>query len=333
MKLVTKATPWAGKTQVARAIGYSISAIDRAWNESVMIDNRFSIERRDCPAEEKTHHRQMYQFRAVREFVAASDENIDDRYPTWTLLAVEDVDEGRDAVQEASAASTDNSTEILSGFPDMSRAERMMIHTAKRSGLLDINAGGPQKSAWMPASLLQAKLGITASMWYRAMRGTVVLNYSAIEKRNCPEDKAVNRNQKYEYRFVVSGKVTGSTSPESALVKLEEPHSPSADVGLPLLPAYTGGSTQSRFAEEVEAELRAIADMLIEKNRKYGDSALSPKRVFSKAGAAEQIRVRIDDKLSRMANQQSDEDEDVVKDLIGYLVLLRIATKRDRQNR
>jgi len=36
-----------------------------------------------------------------------------------------------------------------------------------------------------------------------------------------------------------------------------------------------------------------------------------------------QILVRIDDKLSRMSNQ--DEDEDVVSDLLGYLVLLKIA--------
>ena len=64
--------------------------------------------------------------------------------------------------------------------------------------------------------------------------------------------------------------------------------------------------------------------MLIEKNRKYGDSALEPKRVFSKASAEEQILVRLDDKLSRVANAQEDEDEDVIRDIIGYLILLRI---------
>ncbi len=69
----------------------------------------------------------------------------------------------------------------------------------------------------------------------------------------------------------------------------------------------------------------AIKDLLLEKNRKYGDSALSPIRVFSKSDPLEQIRVRLDDKLSRLRNQATDEDEDVISDLIGYLVLLKVA--------
>ena len=81
------------------------------------------------------------------------------------------------------------------------------------------------------------------------------------------------------------------------------------------------------FERDVRTELDAVADMLIEKNLAYGDSALNPVRVFSKASAEEQIRVRIDDKLSRLA-RGSDAGEDTIKDLIGYLVLLRIAQKR-----
>ena len=41
----------------------------------------------------------------------------------------------------------------------------------------------------------------------------------------------------------------------------------------------------------------------------------------------EQILVRIDDKLNRIRNRQNDEDEDVVMDLAGYLILLMIARK------
>ena len=70
-----------------------------------------------------------------------------------------------------------------------------------------------------------------------------------------------------------------------------------------------------------------VRDMLLEKNRKYGNSALDPVRVFSKADRLEQLKVRIDDKLSRIRNAQSDEDEDVVDDLLGYLVLYKIARK------
>jgi hypothetical protein len=68
-----------------------------------------------------------------------------------------------------------------------------------------------------------------------------------------------------------------------------------------------------------------LADLLVEKNRKYGDSALNPVRIFSKASATEQILVRLDDKLSRLRNQQPDEDEDVISDLMGYLVLLKVS--------
>ena len=84
-------------------------------------------------------------------------------------------------------------------------------------------------------------------------------------------------------------------------------------------------STMSEFEVSLYPIVNNITKMLIEKNRKYGNSALKPQRIFSKASAVEQIKVRIDDKLSRMKNQQNDEDEDVISDLIGYLILLKIA--------
>ncbi len=68
-----------------------------------------------------------------------------------------------------------------------------------------------------------------------------------------------------------------------------------------------------------------IKNLLLEKNRKYGNSALEPARIFSKASSIEQILVRIDDKLNRIRNRQNDEDEDVYFDLAGYLVLLLVA--------
>ena len=82
---------------------------------------------------------------------------------------------------------------------------------------------------------------------------------------------------------------------------------------------------------EIAAACTEIRELLLEKNRKYGDSALNPKRIFSKADAVEQIKVRLDDKISRLMNQQNDDDEDVVMDLIGYLVLLRVALKRRKE--
>ena len=85
-------------------------------------------------------------------------------------------------------------------------------------------------------------------------------------------------------------------------------------------------TTQDKIAQQCDA----IKEMLLAKNRKYGDIALNPVRVFSKADAAEQIKVRLDDKLSRLRSSQSDEDEDVIADLIGYLILLRIAKEQYR---
>ena len=66
-----------------------------------------------------------------------------------------------------------------------------------------------------------------------------------------------------------------------------------------------------------------VVDMLLRKNLAYGDSALNPLRVFSKADAGAGLRVRIDDKLSRIRNQGFDDSEDTLQDLIGYLILYR----------
>lgn len=73
-----------------------------------------------------------------------------------------------------------------------------------------------------------------------------------------------------------------------------------------------------------------LAEMLLDKNKAYGDSALNPVRIFSRASASEQIRVRLDDKLSRLA-RGFDAGEDVIGDLLGYLVLLVVQSKRDAE--
>lgn len=71
-----------------------------------------------------------------------------------------------------------------------------------------------------------------------------------------------------------------------------------------------------------------VARFLMEKNKAYGDSALNPLRVFSKADPVEQIRVRMDDKISRLARGDL-AGEDAELDLLGYLVLLLIARNED----
>jgi hypothetical protein len=82
------------------------------------------------------------------------------------------------------------------------------------------------------------------------------------------------------------------------------------------------------FSFQVSAYLLSIREMLINKNLKYGNSALEPLGVFSQLSAKEGLLVRIDDKLKRIKNGSlENDDEDVINDLIGYLVLLKIQDK------
>ena len=75
-----------------------------------------------------------------------------------------------------------------------------------------------------------------------------------------------------------------------------------------------------------------IKTLLLEKNAKYGNSAVEPVNIFSKQDNAAAICARIDDKLSRIANVGLDDaTEDTLDDLIGYLLLLKIA--RGEQSR
>lgn len=83
--------------------------------------------------------------------------------------------------------------------------------------------------------------------------------------------------------------------------------------------------------DQIDRVVNEIRDMLIAKNRAYGDSAIDPVRVFSKADAVEQIYVRIDDKLSRVKRGHEYPGDDTISDLIGYLVLLLIAKERDEK--
>jgi hypothetical protein len=86
---------------------------------------------------------------------------------------------------------------------------------------------------------------------------------------------------------------------------------------------------ETRFADDLDVVLKQVRDMLLEKNRNYGDSALDPMQVFSKGlGKDAGIRVRIDDKLNRILKGNA-AGEDAVFDLLGYLVLLRIAALRE----
>jgi hypothetical protein len=75
-----------------------------------------------------------------------------------------------------------------------------------------------------------------------------------------------------------------------------------------------------------------IAQFLIDKNRKYGNSALEPVRVFSKASNMEQLYVRMDDKIKRIMTSDPDDLEDAKLDLVGYLILEMVKKRLDNQS-
>lgn len=81
--------------------------------------------------------------------------------------------------------------------------------------------------------------------------------------------------------------------------------------------------TREWFAQVME-ETRS---MLITKNAQYGDSALSPLRIYSTSSPHEQLLVRMDDKISRMAHGAA-AGEDPAGDLLGYQVLILISEIR-----
>lgn len=74
-------------------------------------------------------------------------------------------------------------------------------------------------------------------------------------------------------------------------------------------------------------ECDKLKAMLLEKNSRYGNSAISPIRVFSQADNLSQILVRMDDKLSRIKNMavNNGDNEDAMMDLAGYIILYKVA--------
>jgi len=85
---------------------------------------------------------------------------------------------------------------------------------------------------------------------------------------------------------------------------------------------------KTQTQQDIERISKQISDLLIAKNKSYGDSALNPARIFSKSDAIEQLLVRIDDKLSRIKNGEDWPGDNDIDDLLGYLILLKIAKER-----
>ena len=83
--------------------------------------------------------------------------------------------------------------------------------------------------------------------------------------------------------------------------------------------------------DKIKKAGQEVIDLLIEKNESYGDSALKPANVFANGSAVDNLCARIDDKLMRIKTQGfRGYGEDNIKDLIGYLILLKIAIEDEK---
>jgi len=75
--------------------------------------------------------------------------------------------------------------------------------------------------------------------------------------------------------------------------------------------------------KKIESLYNNHKNLLLYKNKKYGNSALEPLGMFFKGDSTNSILIRLDDKLSRVKNNKELQKNDV-SDLIGYLMLLCI---------
>lgn len=82
---------------------------------------------------------------------------------------------------------------------------------------------------------------------------------------------------------------------------------------------YSETLTESQ--EKIVEICDAIKDLLLYKNKKYGDSALHPNNIFYKGDSTNSIKIRLDDKVGRIKNCKETRVNDV-SDVIGYSVLL-----------
>lgn len=67
-----------------------------------------------------------------------------------------------------------------------------------------------------------------------------------------------------------------------------------------------------------------IIKMLLEKNIAYSNSAMDPLNILSDASPEDQIKMHIDNKLTRLKYQKEFQNEDSLKDLAGYVILLMV---------
>jgi len=96
---------------------------------------------------------------------------------------------------------------------------------------------------------------------------------------------------------------------------------------------YDHLKTDYSTADIIKQVSSSVTNLLLTKNKAYGDTANHPPNIFSKLTAKEGILARIDDKLSRIKKlgfENPDKSEDTLQDLIGYLILLKVQITKEQ---
>ena len=77
--------------------------------------------------------------------------------------------------------------------------------------------------------------------------------------------------------------------------------------------------------ERIIETIDSMKDLLLYKNEKYGDSALSPNNIFYKGDSTNSILIRLDDKIGRIKNNPDSLPRmNDICDIIGYCKLLLV---------
>ena len=74
-----------------------------------------------------------------------------------------------------------------------------------------------------------------------------------------------------------------------------------------------------------------MKSLLLYKNQKYGDSALNPNNIFYKGDSANSIKIRLDDKIGRVRNNDETKVNDVA-DIVGYCILLLVSMNVSKED-
>ena len=164
------------------------------------------------------------------------------------------------------------------------------------------------------AKKMNRTVGSVRQRIYRLQaQGTISKRNGGRKPKNQPKQKIINEPY---LKKVMGSSQWGKNLPSNLMI---DKYNKALEQAKPVK-----GQDESSF--KISKTMGEITKFLLDKNDQYGDSALQPIRIFSRADKTEQLKVRIDDKLNRLmqGNASLESDEDVVKDLIGYLVLLLV---------